>query len=84
MWAAAVGVAGKYGVNAKLIPGGVPWVGNTNPEAVYVYSYSMLRNSASGLAIGLPGRILAGLIPGKHRNRPSGRKADFRPGSTIA
>ena len=42
----------------------------------------MLRNSASGPEIGLPGRILAGLLPGKHRNRPSGqrsagRKADF-------
>ncbi len=35
--------------------------------------YSMLRNSASGPEIGLPGRILAGLLPGKNRNRPSGR-----------
>ncbi len=39
-------------------------------------------NSASGLEIGLPGRILAGLLPGKHRNRPAGRpsasrRADF-------
>jgi hypothetical protein len=33
----------------------------------------MLRNSASGPEICLPGRILAGLLPGKHRNRPSGR-----------
>ncbi len=33
----------------------------------------MLRNSASGPEIGLPGRILAGLLTGKHRNRPSGR-----------
>ncbi len=33
----------------------------------------MLRNSASGPAIGLPGRISAGLLPGKHRHRPSGR-----------
>ena len=44
--------------------------------------YSMLRNSASGPEIGLPGRILAGLLPGKHRNWPSGRpsagrRADF-------
>ncbi len=31
----------------------------------------MLRNSASGPEIGLPGRILAGLLPGNHRNRPS-------------
>ncbi len=42
----------------------------------------MLRNSASGPEIGLLGRILAGLLPGKHRNRPSGRpkagrRADF-------
>ncbi len=33
-------------------------------------SYSMLRNRTSGKEIGLPGRILAGLLPGKHRNRP--------------
>ena len=44
--------------------------------------YSMLRNSASGPEIGLPGRILAGLLPGKNRNRLSGRpkagrRADF-------
>ena len=42
----------------------------------------MLRDSASGPSIGLPGWILAGLLPGKHRNRPSGRpkagrRADF-------
>jgi hypothetical protein len=42
----------------------------------------MLRNSASGPDIRLPGRVLDGLLPGKHRNRPSGhpkagRKADF-------
>ncbi len=46
------------------------------------YFYSMLRNNASGPEIGLPGRILAGLQPGKHRNQPSGRpsaggRADF-------
>ncbi len=43
--------------------------------------YSMLRNSASRPKIGLPGRILAGLLPGRHRNRPgrpkAGRRADF-------
>ena len=44
--------------------------------------YSVLRNSASGPEIGLPGWILAGLLPGKHRNRSSGRpsagrRADF-------
>ncbi len=44
--------------------------------------YSMLRNSASGPEIGLPGRILAGLQPGKDRIRHSGRpsagwRADF-------
>ena len=37
--------------------------------------YSMLRNSASGPGIG---RILAGLLPGKHRNRPSGRPSAGR------
>ena len=35
--------------------------------------YSMFHNSASGPEIGLPSRILAGLLPGKHRNGPSGR-----------
>ena len=30
----------------------------------------MLRNSASGPEIGLPGRILARLLPGKNRSRP--------------
>ena len=44
--------------------------------------YSMLRNSGSGPEIGPPGQILAGLPPGKLRNRPSGRpsagrRADF-------
>ncbi len=44
--------------------------------------YFMLRNSAPGPEIGLPGRILAGLRLGKDRNRPSGRlsagrRADF-------
>ncbi len=41
-------------------------------------SYSMLRYSASGLEIGLLGRILAGLLPGKHQNRPSGRPSAGR------
>ena len=35
--------------------------------------YFMLRNNASGPQTGLPGRILTGLLPGKHQNRPSGR-----------
>ena len=30
----------------------------------------------SSREIGLPGRILAGLLPGKNRNRPSGRPYD--------
>jgi hypothetical protein len=38
--------------------------------------YPMLRNSVSGPEIGLPGRILAGLLPGEHRHRPSGRPSD--------
>ncbi len=43
----------------------------------------MLRNNASGQEIGLPGRILTGLLPGKNPNRPSGRpkagrRDDFR------
>ncbi len=33
----------------------------------------MLHKSASGPQMGLPGRILAGLLPGKNRNRSSGR-----------
>jgi hypothetical protein len=41
-------------------------------------TYPMLRNSASGPEFGLPGRILAGLLQGKHRNRPSGRPAAGR------
>ncbi len=45
-------------------------------------TYSMFRNNASGPEIGLPGRILAGLLPGEHRNQFSdwpkaGRRADF-------
>ncbi len=44
--------------------------------------YPKKRNSASVPEVGLPGRILAGPLPGKHRNRPSGRRkagrrADF-------
>ncbi len=31
-----------------------------------VKGYSMLRNSGSGPEIGLPGRILAGPLPGNH------------------
>ncbi len=72
----------------------------------WVAVYSMSSNGASGPYIGLPGRILAGLLPGNNRNRPAGRpkagwrayfgafpvavrqnptrKADLRPGSTIA
>ena len=38
----------------------------------------MLRNIASGPEIGLPGRVLAGLLPGQHRNRPSGRPSAGR------
>ncbi len=55
---------GARGPNFR--PLGVPRVraGNT---------YSMLCNSASGPEIRLPGQILAGLLPGKHPNRPSGR-----------
>ena len=42
----------------------------------------MLCNNASGPEIGLPGQILAGLLPGRHPNRPPGRpkvgrRADF-------
>ncbi len=55
--------------------GGRPWVAarpqnRTSPSTT---TYSMLRNNGSGQDIGLPGRILAGLLPGKHRNWPSGR-----------
>ncbi len=44
--------------------------------------YSMLHNNPPGPEIGLPGRMLAGLLPGTHRNRLSGRlkagrRADF-------
>ncbi len=65
--------------------------GNANNSPTYNI-YSMLRNSASGPLIGLPGRILHGLLPGKHRIlRPAGgpisalsRPAKIRSGSTIA
>ena len=43
----------------------------------------MLRNNASGPEIDLSGRILDGLLPGKHRNRPEGRFRCF-PGSSPA
>ncbi len=53
--------------------------------------YLMLRNSASGPEIGLPGRISTGFSPGEPQNRPSGRRADFdvfpirvRPGSPFS
>ena len=55
----------------------------------------MLRNNASGPEIGLPGRIWAGLLPGKHRpafGRPEDRfrcfpgssPAEIRPGRPIS
>jgi hypothetical protein len=47
----------------------------------------MLGNSASGPEIGLPGLILAGLPPGKNRNRPfGGQEGRCRcfPGSSPA
>ncbi len=40
----------------------------------------MLSNIASRPEIGLPGRILAGVLPGRHRNRPSGRPKAGRRG----
>ncbi len=44
----------------------------------------MLHNGASGPEVGLQDRMLLGMLPGRHRNRPSGRpKADF-PGSSPA
>ncbi len=53
-----------------------PW--ESNPTLTYF----MLRNGAAGPEICLPGLILAGLLPGMNRNRPSGlpkagRRADF-------
>jgi hypothetical protein len=48
-------------------------------KLIYVLSvtlkhvYFVLCNIASGPTIGLPGLILDGLLPGKNRNRPSGR-----------
>ncbi len=47
-----------------------------------INSGSSASQWTSGPGIGLPGWILAGLLPGKHRNRPSGRpsagrRADF-------
>ncbi len=52
------------------------------PDHVIESMYPMLRNSASGPEIGIPGRISAGFHSGKPRSRPSGRpkagrRADF-------
>ncbi len=49
---------------------------------IYIYIYSMLRNNASGPEIGIPDRISAGFLSGKHQIRPFGRpkasrRADF-------
>ncbi len=49
---------------------------------IFAVSGPMLRNNASRPEIMFPGRMLAGLRPGKHRIRPSGRpsagrRADF-------
>ncbi len=46
--------------------------------------YSMLRNNASGPEIGLPGRILTGLLAGKTQNRPSDRRPDGGPISVLS
>ncbi len=43
----------------------------------------MLHNSASGPEIGIAGRILAGLLPGKNRNRPSGRRSAGRRANFV-
>ncbi len=59
----------------------VPWPLEWYTEGrvqIQLMCYSMLRNSASGPEIGLPGRILAGLLPGKNRNLPSGRPSAGR------
>jgi hypothetical protein len=53
--------------------------GGFRPERKRAITRVGYSNSASGPEIGPPGRILAGLIPGMHRNRPSGRpKGRFR------
>jgi hypothetical protein len=45
-----------------------------NPGLLRSVSVSQsVSNSASGPEIGLPGRIMAGLLPGEHQHRPSGR-----------
>jgi hypothetical protein len=38
----------------------------------------MLRNNVFRPELGLPGRILAGLLPGMHLHRPSGRPSAGR------
>ena len=49
----------------------------SDPASLLVYVYacrtSLSRNIVSGPYIGLPGRISAGLLMGKHPSRPSGR-----------
>ncbi len=50
----------------------------TSISVLKPYRYPVLRNSASGPEIGLPGRLSAGFQSGKPQNRPSaGRVADF-------
>ncbi len=51
----------------------------TRPMGPHSLSYFMLRNSASGPVIGLPGRITAGFQSGDPQNRPSGRPKAGEP-----
>jgi hypothetical protein len=72
------GPGGGSGLSFSLGDGGF-WTGS-GPDAVG--EYPMLRNSAPGPEIGLPGRMSAGFLTGKHQHRhsgrpKSGRRADF-------
>ncbi len=64
--------------------------GGINQPGLIAYLSLMLRNSASWPYIGLPGRILAGLLrpismlSRSQSGQNPARKADFRPGSIIA
>ncbi len=60
-------------VCARGLAAAVVGLGRDTARPHFVLTYSTLRNNASGPLIGLSGRILAGLLPGKHRNLPFGR-----------
>ena len=66
--AEGVGCTGRRPLNS------LPCLGTVNR---FWYTRQAVAVPGWQSAIGLPGRILVGLLPGEHRHRPSGRRADF-------